>query len=159
MRLRLFAMRLVLGTSLLVIAPIGLRAAILSNGNTLSYGSSLTSDNGTYHLQHVLNGGLGSRVLMWDRPWCGYSDFWDSFRDGQVSGCGIGTHMGQAPYGDANDYLAVQSDGNVVLYNGSNTALWWTSTDGYGSSVFLNAQNDGNLVVYYNTNVAIWSLY
>jgi hypothetical protein len=67
--------------------------------------------------------------------------------------------MRQSPFGDEFDVLNVQSDGNVVLYNGSGTAIWSTSTQGFGSSVVLNAQDDGNLVVYYNTNVAIWSLY
>jgi len=156
MRLKSFTRRLVLGASLVAIVPLGVRAAILSNGSTLPYGSTLASDNGTYHLQHVNNVGLGSRVLMWDRPWCDYS-FWDTWRDS--SRCGLGTHMQMSPYGDAFDWLAVQSDGNVVLYNGSGTAIWSTSTNGYGSSVFLSAQDDGNLVVYYNTNVAIWSLY
>lgn len=157
MRLKSFTTRLVLGASLVAIVPLGLRAAILSNGSLLPYGSTLASDNGTYHLQHVVNPGLLTRVLMWDRPWCNY-DFWDSWRDG-VQGCGGGTHMRQSPFGDEFDVLNVQSDGNVVLYNGSGTAIWSTSTQGFGSSVVLNAQDDGNLVVYYNTNVAIWSLY
>lgn len=157
MRVKSFATRLVLGASLLVIAPLGLRAAILSNGGTLTYGSSLTSDNGTYHLQHILNPGLGSRVLSWDRPWCDESH-WESYFDSPRCGS-LGSHGSQSPFGDAGDYLIVQADGNVVLYNGSSTYLWSTHTEGYGSSVVLNAQDDGNLVVYYNTDVAIWALY
>jgi len=137
--------------------------AILSNGSTLSYGSSLNSDNGMYHLQHQL---LGSqRVLTWDHSYC-YSIQWTSafddpvkFSPGSPPCYPPYTHARQSGDGDTGNYLVMQPDGNLVLYNGSGAAIWWTSTNGYGSSVFLNAQNDGNLVVYYNTNVPIWSLF
>lgn len=138
--------------------------AVLSNGSTLSYGSSLNSDNGTYHLQHQLFG--SKRVLTWDRQWCYFYEWNTAYDDpgppvfGWTQQCYPPySHVDQWGNGDTGNYLSMQTDGNLVLYNGSNTAIWEANTDGYGSSAFLSAQDDGNLVVYYNTNVPIWALY
>jgi hypothetical protein len=138
-------------------------AAILSNGSTLTYGSSLNSDNGTYHLQHQLFGGM--RVLTWDHSYC-YSAEWISSYDDPVKySAGLPpcyppyTHARQSGNGDTGNHLVMQSDGNLVLIDGSGNPIWETHTNGYGSTAVLNAQDDGNLVVYYNTNVPIWSLF
>ena len=137
--------------------------AILSNGSILTYGNSLNSNNGTYHLQHQL---LGSqRVLTWDHTYCQYGEWSTAFdvpapQPPWFPECVPPyTHTNQWGNGDTGNYLAMQTDGNLVLYNGSNSAIWSTSTNGYGSSAVLNAQDDGNLVVYYNTNVVIWALF
>jgi YD repeat-containing protein len=46
-----------------------------------------------------------------------------------------------------NNYATMQPDGNFVLYNPSNSALWSSGTSGTSaSSVFM--QDDGNLVLY-----------
>src|SRR5579884_528996 len=46
-----------------------------------------------------------------------------------------------------NNYATMQTDGNFVLYNPSNSNLWSTGTSGTNaSSIFM--QDDGNLVLY-----------
>jgi hypothetical protein len=50
--------------------------------------------------------------------------------------------------------LAMQSDGNLVEYDG-NTSAWATSTSVAGSH--LNMQGDGNLVIYSAANAAEWA--
>lgn len=48
--------------------------------------------------------------------------------------------------GNPGSRLIVQSDGNVVVYSASGRAVWWTAS--FGSAAQLVLQNDGNLVVY-----------
>ncbi|HEU4715352.1 MAG TPA: PA14 domain-containing protein, partial [Candidatus Saccharimonadales bacterium] len=58
--------------------------------------------------------------------------------------------------GVASTRLIMQSDGNLVLYNGS-TPVWSTGTNGHSGS-YLQVQNDGNLVVYTNyTGTYSWN--
>ena len=58
---------------------------------------------------------------------------------------------------DGKHRFAAQSDGNVVLYNGTNV-IWSSKTNGRGSAPFkLIMQNDGNLVMYDSTNASTWS--
>ena len=52
--------------------------------------------------------------------------------------------------------LAMQTDGNFVLYEGS-TPLWSSNTTGTGSANFAIMQDDGNLVVSKSASVAVWS--
>lgn len=54
-------------------------------------------------------------------------------------------------------YLAMQADGNVVLYPPGNdgAALWATHTAGSGAS--LQMQTDGNLVEYSPAGAVLWS--
>ncbi len=54
--------------------------------------------------------------------------------------------------------LAMQSDGNLVLYNASNQALWSTQTNG-NSGAQLKLQTDGNMVVYSSSNAVLWTPY
>ncbi|HEY5500162.1 MAG TPA: hypothetical protein VIK20_07255 [Bacteroidales bacterium] len=77
------------------------------------------------------------------------------------SGCGTisagyGLGVGQQFYScDGRFLLALQSDGNLVLYQGGSTALWSSST---GNSAFgLYMQADGNLVIFSQQGVALWS--
>ena len=59
--------------------------------------------------------------------------------------------------GRSNSYLAMQSDGNLVLY--SNGAAYW-ATGMKGSGSYLVMQTDGNLVMYRpsgNSRIAVWS--
>ena len=51
--------------------------------------------------------------------------------------------------------LAMQSDGNLVLYTENSQALWHSRTWTRGVSR-LKMQDDGNLVVYNSSNVATW---
>jgi lambda family phage minor tail protein L len=52
--------------------------------------------------------------------------------------------------------LLMQRDGNLVVYNKSNTSVWSTQTGGQASYAFF--QPDGNFVLYrYSDGAAIWS--
>lgn len=57
--------------------------------------------------------------------------------------------------GKSNPYLAAQSDGNVVAY-GSGSAFWKTNTGNYPGA-YLRLQDDGNLVVYNSSGSAVWA--
>jgi arabinan endo-1,5-alpha-L-arabinosidase len=57
----------------------------------------------------------------------------------------------------SNCRLVMQSDGNLVLYNGAGTAVWSTGTNGTGSNNHLSMQNDGNIVVYTSGGTPVWS--
>ncbi len=50
--------------------------------------------------------------------------------------------------------LAMQTDGNLVLYNGA-TPIWQSGTLNSGASR-LEVQSDGNLVLYTTANVPVW---
>ncbi|MGB3463942.1 MAG: hypothetical protein WBA74_01675 [Cyclobacteriaceae bacterium] len=52
---------------------------------------------------------------------------------------------------------AMQTDGNLVLYDNANRAKWATNTSGRAGS-WLNIQNDGNVVLYRN-NVPQWQTF
>jgi hypothetical protein len=50
----------------------------------------------------------------------------------------------------------MQGDGNFVIYQPGNVAVWSTQTNG-NSGAFIVMQNDGNLVVYRSNWTAAWS--
>jgi len=52
--------------------------------------------------------------------------------------------------------LVLQADGNAVVYNASNVALWNSHTQGK-SSAKLVLQADGNLVIYGANGAALWA--
>ncbi|HEY9880534.1 MAG TPA: peptidoglycan DD-metalloendopeptidase family protein [Leptolyngbyaceae cyanobacterium] len=52
--------------------------------------------------------------------------------------------------------LSFQSDGNLVLYTPSNSAIWATGTVG-NSAGKLAIQSDGNIVLYDNSNRPMWA--
>ena len=56
---------------------------------------------------------------------------------------------------DGSYTLAMQTDGNFVLYYGSSQALWQSHTYGHGGA-WVAMQGDGNLVVYAPGNVPLW---
>ena len=51
--------------------------------------------------------------------------------------------------------LILQGDGNAVLYNSSNSALWASKTNGK-SSAKLIMQGDGNLAIYDSNSSFVW---
>ena len=58
---------------------------------------------------------------------------------------------------DSADRLAMQSDGNLVLFDSSNNLVWESGTK--KSKVDrLVLQNDGNLAILSATNQVVWSL-
>jgi hypothetical protein len=54
--------------------------------------------------------------------------------------------------------MIMQADGNLVLYNTKEVAVWASNTPGYeDTGAYLNIQDDGNLVIYPGPNPAIWA--
>jgi hypothetical protein len=69
---------------------------------------------------------------------------------------GMQLHAGQQLGScDGRFSLAMQTDGNLVLYE-SSTALWSSNTAGTGGAL-ATMQDDGNFVVYTGAGVALWS--
>jgi len=55
------------------------------------------------------------------------------------------------------DYtLTMQTDGNLVMYNGSGSAVWSTGTHGSGAT-HATMQTDGNLVLYTASGTSVWA--
>jgi hypothetical protein len=52
--------------------------------------------------------------------------------------------------------LVMQADGNLVVYNQNNVAVWATGTNG-NPGARLVLQTDGNMVIYNTSNVALWA--
>jgi RHS repeat-associated protein len=122
---------LALGTALLVLPPFsallgGSAGATVPGqlpvGQTLSSGQSVASPNGSYTLLLETSGDL-----VVDQ---GSTQIWDT-----------------NTAGNPNDYLILQTDGNLVLYSSGASQLWASSTAGTVAS-YLAMQNDGNLVIY-----------
>jgi hypothetical protein len=59
------------------------------------------------------------------------------------------------PFPD-HSILAMQKDGNLVLYRANGTPIWSSGTRGSGATRFV-VQNDGNLVLYTAKNRAVWA--
>lgn len=60
--------------------------------------------------------------------------------------------------GRSTGRLVMQSDGNLVLYDGGNSALWSAQTNG-NSGAWLQINTDGNMVVYRPGNTPAWATY
>jgi hypothetical protein len=58
---------------------------------------------------------------------------------------------------NAQYYLTLQTDGNLVEYNASGTAIWSSGTSGQVVTEMI-MQPDGNLVLYGPYNNVVWSL-
>ncbi|HSW85459.1 MAG TPA: CAP domain-containing protein [Candidatus Saccharimonadales bacterium] len=54
--------------------------------------------------------------------------------------------------------IKMQTDGNLVYYDSSGTALWSSKTTNSGSGDYLTMQPDGNLVVNTSLNQTVWSV-
>jgi hypothetical protein len=79
---------------------------------------------------------------------------WHSKND-IVNNCGPHINQGSSTSGNV---VAMQTDGNLVMYNSSNVAVWETITDG-NPGAFLNRQEDGNLVVYSSGSSPLWCVH
>lgn len=54
--------------------------------------------------------------------------------------------------------LLVQNDGNLVIYDSRDTAIWNSETGGQGEAPYkLRMQGDGNLVLYDVNDQALWA--
>lgn len=58
--------------------------------------------------------------------------------------------------GTSAGQVAMQSDGNVVVYDTQGAALWTTGTAGSPNATLV-VQSDGNLVVYTSGGQAVWN--
>jgi hypothetical protein len=140
----------------------GLRGAEVPAGGSLSPGQYLLSPNGQFGLAMQTNGVLleyqsnttSTTCPTWSMPADtssnGYPELWNypgATQPNQSSGV--------KPSRGA--FLAMQTDGNLVLYTpGANpTPLWSTGTT--GTNNILVIQDDGNLVVYSPTGTALWA--
>ena len=59
-------------------------------------------------------------------------------------------------YGSSTGFVAMQSDGNLVIYNGSGAPIWSSGTSG-NAGAYLVVQSDGNLVIYHGANPLVAS--
>jgi hypothetical protein len=60
-------------------------------------------------------------------------------------------------WGQPGNYLVMQTDGNLVVYSRTGTAMWASQSSwGTGSADVLRVQDDSNLVVYSGQR-AVWS--
>lgn len=59
-------------------------------------------------------------------------------------------------HGRNTSSLVMQGDGNLVLYSANGNALWSTGTHG-NNGAFLGVQDDGNVVVYTANGRPLWS--
>jgi hypothetical protein len=71
-----------------------------------------------------------------------------------TAGQGLGPNQSVTSCNGAYTFI-MQSDGNLVLYQGS-TALWATGTNGRGGYQ-VDMQGDGNLVVYTSSRAPLWA--
>lgn len=104
---------------------------ILPNNSTLKAGESLMSPDGYTTLSLSEDG-----VLQLRRD---YQTVWS-----------VGTSAG------LGSILAMQSDGNLVLYRKTGVPVWNSVTNGLGEST-LHIQEDGNMVIYNSTGGTTWS--
>jgi hypothetical protein len=138
-----------------------LRGWSLPSGSTLSPGQYLMSPNGEYKLSMGTNGLLelsyvtapvgqpGSYFCpMWSRPY------------GSLDLTGLAVNGDQEIYKpglNAGSYLAMQTDGNAVIYPGTSSGSTIALSNSYnnpGAALYL--QSDGNVVVYDN-GTALWA--
>ena len=94
----------------------------LLSGERLSPGQSLTSGNMEFIMQYDCN------LVLYDNG----KPIWASGTYHSGSGC----------------YVAMQTDGNLVIYDNRNNPLWASNTNGENGNYILILQKDRNLVIY-----------
>ena len=116
-----------------VVAPIttSSNATILSSGQSLSINNYLLSPEKQSALDFQSNGNITL-----------YNNFQQSWS----------TNTG----GSGGDILYMQTDGNLVEYNSSGTAVWASNTSN-NPGAYLALQIDGNLVIYSSGGTALWA--
>jgi len=139
-----------------------LRGWSLPSGSTLSPGQYLMSQNGTYKLSMGTNGLLelsyvtapvgqsGSYFCpMWSQPY------------GSLDLTGLANNGGQEIYKpslNAGSYLAMQTDGNAVIYPGTSSGTTIALSNTYNNpGAALYVQSDGNVVVYAANGTPLWA--
>ena len=104
----------------------------LNAGRRLLAGQAIVSPNGRYRLVYQSDGNL----VLYDLT--GGTARWFTGTSG------------------APGQVALQGDGNLVIYSAGNAALWFTGTPG-NPGAFLAVQSDGNLVLYSPAGAALWT--
>ena len=109
----------------------------LYSGQTMNKNQYLASPNGKFVAKMRADGNFAvynTDVKLWDTA---------------TNGAGTGDKR-----------IVVQPDGNIVIYDSTNLAVWnmWGETIGHPQAVRLEMQNDGNLVAYGNNNSIAWSI-
>ena len=102
------------------------RLVLQNDGNLVIYGNTASSWSAPRRLNKMLAGDLLKS------GWSIYSHAPEAYR------------------------LAMLTDGNLALFDGSGTELWSAKTCGHPGA-YASMQTDGNLVVYDKTGHAIWS--
>lgn len=102
------------------------------DGQWLSPGQYIQSDNGKYRTIMQTDGNLVTYTTI------------DSVAVWQ-----------SGTYGNPGSALAMQKDGNLVIYAPGNRAIWNTRTVGHPHSL-VRIQADGNLVVVAAGNISVW---
>lgn len=59
-----------------------------------------------------------------------------------------GTWAAPGTAGNAGDYVLLQTDGNLVVYNSAGTAALWNSVTSNSGATLLNMENDGRIILY-----------
>lgn len=110
----------------------------ITAGQEILRGQSITSVDGRFEL--ILD--IGGNLVLYPLPWPGHDNhLWRSNTAGS----------------DAQRAI-MQSDGNFVIYDSHNHALWASGTccNPAHPGAYLALQNDGNLVMYDSNNDIIW---
>lgn len=107
-------------------------SSVMTSGQQLTAGHSLTVASGEYRLTMQPDGNLVEYTLANVPLWS--------------TGTG----------GNAGARVDMQGDGNLVVYSNANKALWATNTN-RNPGAYLALQDDGNVVVYRGDNKPLWS--
>lgn len=110
-------------------------ADILYSNQVLYPGQVLTSSDGRFNLNLQGDG----NICSWKSTYGGGSPYWCTYS-----------------YSSIPQFLAMQSDCNLVAYDSNNNAFWSTGTSGKGNNCILVIQNDANIVVYADSGAAVW---
>lgn len=106
--------------------------SVLSSGDALSPGQTISSCNGKATLAHQTDG----NVVVYQNQ--NGVPLWNTVTPGQTTSSFI-----------------MQTDGNLVLYSGTGSPLWVSGTAG-NSGAYLAMQDDCNLVVYSASGTPLW---
>lgn len=124
----------------------GARLTLQSDGNLVLYTAASKAIWGTFKYASDPSGLIlrGDGALYTARA--DGSEFWGVHPRADLLGSGAAIRPGQTLYSTGLQYrLALQTDGNLVLYSVTNVPVWTTSTSGTMSA--LTMQTDGNLVL------------
>jgi len=130
--------------SAVTVGPYGSR---LDAGHRWSFtGAYAQSPSGRYQLDFHDDGGLELQEDVQLPGSQGHTGFhlWSGFQEDIRRDCRKG-------------YLAMQTDGNLVVYCRPGHPLWATHTAGTGSHDYFSVQDDGNLTVRTGSGHRVWA--